>query len=288
MGFFDEVDSIGIAEDHILSVVKLEDKEARALLQRYREVRQELRDRLDTLRGDTFTAQQLRGTLLQVDLAIDAMSKGLRDGMGNATQQLSIVGVENLLKEIKTFEDRFTGAVVPINLNAALIASDTANFLLNQKEASIDAYSESIRAGITNSLTNAVIEQKPLSTVVRELGQYFQGEEWRLERIARTELHNVYSQGKLSTMRELRDSGSVDDLEKALVHPLDKRTGEDSKYLAKLNPIIPIDEYFEYRWAGKKRRFLVPPDRPNDRAILVPYREEWGKASGDSLFRTGR
>jgi hypothetical protein len=64
------------------------------------------------------------------------------------------------------------------------------------------------------------------------------------------------------------------------MHPMDRRTGKDSMELAYEHPTIPIDEPFKFTWKGFTRVFMNPPDRPNDRAVMVPYRKEWGKLKG--------
>jgi hypothetical protein len=64
-------------------------------------------------------------------------------------------------------------------------------------------------------------------------------------------------------------------LKKALIHPMDARTADDSKMLSKINPIVDINEPFRYTYGKHERVFMYPPDRPNDRAILVPYKKEW-------------
>jgi hypothetical protein len=272
--FFAQVDDMGIVENHIQSVLKLEDAEASRLLRRYREIRGDLRDRLDRLPGDTFTAQQLRGVMTQVDGAIQAMNSSLQTGMKDAAFGAAMKGVEDQIKELRAFSEKFVGAVVPINLNAQLVAQDTQNFLLNRYESSLDAYTEDVRNNLVLSLTNESLMESPYSTVVRKLGAFFQGEEWKLHRIARTELHNVYNTGKLNGMTEVQDT-TLPDLMKTLIHPMDGRTGADSKYAARLDLIVPLDEPFKYRWKGETRVFMVPPDRPNDRSILVPYRQAW-------------
>lgn len=274
MPFFERVDSLGIVERHIQEVLKLEDKDASRLLKRYREVRQELRDRLDRFPEDTFSAQRMRGVLVQVDGAIAAMSESLKTGMKDVAGDAALLGVEHQLLEIRAFQDEFEGAVIPINLNAQLVAEDTERFLINRHQASLDAYSEDVRSNLVQSLTNESLAQSSLSTVVRKLGAFFQGEEWKLLRIARTELHNVYSVGKLNGMREVKND-YIPDLKKALMHPMDARTGDDSKALAAEDPAVPLDKPFVQRWKGKTFTFMAPPNRPNDRAILVPYRKGW-------------
>ncbi len=51
----------------------------------------------------------------------------------------------------------------------------------------------------------------------------------------------------------------------------DDKTGEDSWFYYDEKQVKPIDEPFNYTWEGKERVFMTPPDRPNDRNILIPY-----------------
>lgn len=274
MAFFEEVDELGIVEQHIQSLQRLEEGKSKDLLRTYREVRRELRDRLDTLPGDTFTAQRLRGVLLQVETAIAAMGDGLKRDLNEAGIDLGTSGVDQLVSEIKKFSRHFEGAVIPINVDALAIATDTNNFLINQKEASIDAYSEDVRQLMVQQITQASLEQISLAQLTQRIGRFFLGEEWKLLRIGRTELHNIYNVAKMKGMNDIKDR-FLPDLKKTLIHPIDSRTGEDSKKLARENPIIEIDKPFKFSFKGKERVFMAPPDRPNDRAILVPVREAW-------------
>lgn len=274
MPFFEDVDSLEIVETHIQKLQKLEQEDARRLLKEYKRIRQDLRDRLDVLPSDTFTAQQLRGVLVQVEAAISAMERSLIDILFTVSHETSQKSIEDLLEEIERFEDEFTGAVTPIDIDQVLIATDTRNFLINRYESSVKAYSADVRQTITQHVSQAAIEEISMSELIRRLSRYMIGEEWKLQRIARTELHHVYNLAKMRGMGEIRDK-FIPNLKKTLIHPMDGRTGDDSKKLAQINPIIPIDEPFRYNYKGKERVFSVPPDRPNDRAILVPYREEW-------------
>jgi hypothetical protein len=182
---------------------------------------------------------------------------------------------KNLTKEIKRFEKEFTGAEVPLNLDAAVVASKTSNFLFERHESSLESYSKALRQDFAMELTEAVLIGKTNSEIVMELGQKFKGEEWKLQRIARTELHNVYNISKINNMVELKESGDIPDLMKTLFHPMDDRTAKDSKALNSKNPKIPIEEPFKFKWKDEERIFMAPPDRPNDRAILLPYRPDW-------------
>lgn len=272
--YFSNIDSEGIAERHVEQVLRLEEQAAKNLLRRYRQVRQELRDRLDMLPEGTFTSTQLSGTLLQIERAIEAMNAALMDGMRDEGSALSNEGVRHLEAELRRYEREFRGAVVPLNLNAIQVTADVSNFKLNQYKASLDAYGSQLVRDMSLQLGNSVLQNRNVSQVVQDLGKFFQGEEWRLLRIARTELHSTYAMGKWEGMKQASQT-AVPGLKKAVYTPMDHRTSEDSIYFMSLNQIKELDEPFEYTWNGKKRIFQFPPDRPNDRSTLIPAHDDW-------------
>lgn len=274
MSFIDQVDELGIIEQTVARVEKLEESEARKLLKRFKEIRQDLRDRLDIFQAEQFSAQQTRGVLLQVNAAIDAMNNALKQDIQVGAETMAANGADDLAQEIRKFSGEFTGAVIPININSALIGLDTKNFLINRFETSINSYSENLRAILAGQLTNLSIQEIPFDTMLRKLSRFWIGEEWKLRRIARTELHNLYNLGKMNGMKAVKEE-QIPTLKKALFHPMSSRTGEDSKLLAKINPIVEIEKPFKFLWKGKQREFMAPPDRPNDRAVLIPFMREW-------------
>lgn len=267
-----------MGEDHAAMILGLSEKEAKRVLKSYENVRRELRDRLDKIPAGTFTAQKMGATLVQLDLAIQKMGKGLVGDMKDSVTMASEKGIEDLIKELKKWDKKFTGAIKSINIKAVEAAADTQSFLFNQYDASIDSYNAFLRSKMAQSLSESVVAEDSMSDVVGRLGKVFLGEQWKLEQITRTELHGVYARGKLSGMKKLwgDGEGSIPDLKKTLYHPMDKRTGEDSKWLNQNNLIVPVDEPFKYTWNGKVREYMAPPDRPNDRSILIPYRDAWG------------
>jgi hypothetical protein len=179
-----------------------------------------------------------------------------------------------LISEINKFSKIFTGAVVPLNLNAAIIAQDTSNFLFNRYESSVSAYTEGLRGQLASGLVESVLAQDSYPEVIGKIGQYFAGEEWKINRIARTELHNMYNKAKLRGMGEVQEN-TLPALKKSLYHPMDSRTGKDSQFAARKHLVADIDKPFVYQWNGSKREFMTPPDRPNDRSILIPYQADW-------------
>lgn len=283
MAFFEDPKVNELAQRHIKDISKLEESESKALLRRYRDIRRELADRLALTPGDTFTAQRLRGVLVQVDAAISQMGSSLKAGMAESGQKASIRGSDHLIREIQKFDKEFTGAATPIDLDKFRISNDTTSLLANQYDVSIDAYSQQVRADISRGLTNAAIEQTSFYETTQRLNKFFLGEEWKLLRIARTELHNIYSLSKQNGLQDIKEQ-FLPDLKKTLFHPMDERTGADSKQAAQANLIVAVDKPFRYVFTrvradgsvvSEERVFMVPPDRPNDRSIMIPYRDSW-------------
>lgn len=280
--FFDEVDSTGIVENHIKQVLKLEHGEAEFILSDYKDIRRDLVDRLSRLPPGKFTAQHLRGVLAQVNGAIIALNKSLHGESVKGAYKAALLGVDGLMNQMKVFDEKFTGAVTPINLNAALIAHDTSNLLASKYKTNLDQYGNGLYQQISNGLFSAVTGEATMDEVIGRVSGFFNGKEWELHRIVRTELHNVVNLGKQNGMTELLDE--VPDLLKTLMHPMDSRTGDDSKWAAHLKLVAQVDEPFQYKWKGEWRVFMAPPDRPNDRSVMVPYRKEWGRTRGSAFI----
>ncbi len=279
MDFFSDSNVMDLAEFHATKILGLEESLSTKIIDSYKRVRHELRDRLDSLPSGSFTAQRVRSVLVQVDAALDSMNTGLLDNMDNASGSAAEMGASHLIDEIRKWDKHFTGAAQPINLDVVTLEADNSTFLFNHRElykSGMTAYSAQLRGRMAQGLMDASVEQLPMGEVVQRLSKTFLGEEWKLQRIVRTELHNVYSSVKLNSMSKLAED-DIPDLRKTLYNPLDSRTADDSKYEESLHLVVPVDEPFEYTWKGKVRRFQAPPDRPNDRQILIPYREAWGR-----------
>jgi hypothetical protein len=196
---------------------------------------------------------------------------------------MSSRGVFHVEREINKFEKYFEGSTQPIDLESILLASEANTFLVNKFEVSIDAYSADLRSQITSNLVQGLAlrdtNQRTVSQINQDVGRFFLGEEWKINRIVRTEMHNIYNFSKLNALDAATET--LPDLKKSLMHPMDARTGDDSKKLARENPVVDIDEPFRFTFKGKVRIFMFPPDRPNDRSILVPFRESWDRRAAE-------
>lgn len=285
MNFFESLDVFDVIENNVTEFASLQDSEIKKLLLLYRKVKVTIAKRLRYVSNDTFTAQQLRATLIQIEFAISQLENDLAGSLADITDNVASMGVGHMVDEVAAFSEEFTGAVMPLDVDVGLVVQDTSNFLFNRFEASIANYGNSLRQKIATGLAEMVTVPTPLDAMVRTIGNFFDGESWQILRIARTELHNIYSFAKLNGMKQA-DVG----LKKTLYHPKDARTGEDSIFLMShaKQMIKNLNEPFEYWWNGKARRgsfdgssggyhrvFQNPPDRPNDRSVLIPYHPGW-------------
>lgn len=271
-----------LVQNHIDQISSLEEDKVKLLQKRYKAIRQDLRDRLDVIGSGTFTAQRLRSILLQVETALEAMRKGLQDEMSAASTEAAILGSEDLIREVERFDNIFTGAAREINVDTVLVSSQTTNYLFNRHEASLEAYSADLRSNISRRMSDLAIQEVPTSQIVSDLGKFFLGEEWKLMRLARTEVHHTYNLSRQNTL--FRVAADDNALKKTLFHPMDHRTDDDSKQAAAKELVVAVDEPFQYTFRRKRsdgsiveveRVFMVPPDRPNDRSIMVPYKKSW-------------
>ena len=278
MPFFNDARVVSLLESNIAHIEKLSEKEQKKLLSVFKETRRELQDRLLVIPSGTFSEQQLNVVLIQVQAAIDAISQELKSQMIDSSKIISKAGISRLIKEIESFSSYFEHSIQPLSIDRVLIATEANNFLINKYKASLDAYSQSLRSQITSNIVKSMAvkdnHERAVYRLVTNIGKFFIGEEWKIRRIVRTELSNIYNYSKMKTMSKLSES-AIPKLKKSLYHPIDHRTGEDSKLLNAKNPILDINKPFVFKYKGKTRTFQFPPDRPNDRSVLIPIKKSW-------------
>lgn len=224
---------------------------------------------------ETFTQARAKVVREQIQETVERARRGGNKVISKAFGNVRRTAGDDTKNEVERFENEFKGIRTPIPHEAIALSTDPRNFLLNRFKASMDAYDDGLRSTMERILSGAIVKRDNYSQAAASLRREIHGiDKWRLARIARTELHYIYNVSKVDAMRSIRRH-HIPGLMKGLVHPMDGRTAEDSKELADLNPVIPIDNSFKYTYRGQKREFFAPPDRPNDRAVLVPIDKAW-------------
>ena len=271
-------EDIPIFERNASRIEGLELNQIRRLLKIYKEAKKKLTNEILFTVDNTFTQARMKYALDQVEIMIQALNKKLKDELRFGFDNVFLQGLEDSGNEVNTLEKKFNGLKVPVNIDAIINSANPDTFLFNQYQTSIETYSQGLRVQFQRALNNSLIMNKTWSQAVFDMEQVFNGSEYILQRIARTELHNIYSNSKFNGFLSIRDK-YFPDLKKTLYHPMDARTGDDSKVAAAKNLIVDLDKPFTYTFKqGNKtitRTFQFPPDRANDRSILVPYRESY-------------
>jgi nicotinamide mononucleotide adenylyltransferase len=144
----------------------------------------------------------------------------------------------------------------------------------------------SINAAMVKRLNQEVAEGATLGQAIAGLAEEMDKQWWQVERFVRTETSYAFNrahqagiealQAEDQTVR-MRWTEHVDDITGA---PLDNRVGQDSLVLHGQVAVhgklfhMPPDPRTPKGMEGKE--WAHPPNRPNDRAVLLPWRSGWG------------
>lgn len=262
----------------------LELRGVRRLRSMYSAARTDLSTRLGKLmeagRGATFTAHQLRQVMAQLNDTLLAFDDKFRTHLNRESRLSSALAQKHLLREVSKLEQVFMGAT-PV-LQTAQVAvlqglyQRTQPTLLRRHKQSMTLYRTPVVQKIEERLALSLVKGETVGEAVDAVAGVdgiFEGQRWRAERITRTELAYSYGLNKQTTMEELR-ARDLPDLQKRLVATLDSRTGEDS--IEVNGQTVAVDDPFVWTdRKGEEHEYMQPPNRPNDREVVIPWREGW-------------
>ena len=273
--FFEALDETKVVERNIRRIVSMELDQVRRFQKIYKAVLNDLNRKIQQYRGSqTFTEAQasvLRVELEQLKKSLERASIPL---MGDLLEDNTEQAATDTEKEINAFERKFLGIRQRLPFEAIRISMDRGTYLINNLAASLEKYNDGIRQEMERIISEGILGRKTYQGIRNEMGLALpQFEGWKLARIVRTESHSIYNASKMLALRETKEA-YLPDLKKTRITPLDGRTGEDSLHEKNLNLVVEVDEPFVYNWKGERREFYTI-DRPNDRGIVVPYREAW-------------
>lgn len=240
----------------------------------------ELGRRLAALKGkpDSFRAVQAKRMLTQVGVVQKGLGKGLVGLVEGLGEEAAGVGAEQTIKALVDGQKAHGGQ--PLALREAsmfdrAVAGTRASILTRLGEAGDEGvmarYGTKTVEAFEKRLQLGVATGKSLDEIADDLTEdspFLQGapRSWA-ERISRTEVHGALSRaGSLAIADADEQLGDVAQILSAV---FDDRVGADS--LAVHGQCRRVGEEFE-SWYGS---FAAPPDRPNDRGIVVPQRIAW-------------
>lgn len=235
-----------------------------------------------------FEETQMRATLAQIRQTLAEVTEGIRDSVMTGARRATELAVEDTAEYLRAADRQFRGVgVQPLALDEGAMLSravkGTNSTLLRRLGSSEEKKDRKARVGILeryglntverfeDKLRMGMITRKPWDEMRSDLiaeSPFLQGQpgHWA-ERIVRTEVMGAHGKASLESFQQVAEE--FDDMCKILAATFDVKTASDS--YAVHGQVRRTDEPFE-SWFGE---YDHPPNRPNDREVVVPHRTGW-------------
>lgn len=238
-------------------------------------------------KGQTFQAHHLRMVLVQVEQGLKMFHGALDVNLRGAGKIAVALAPRHLVNAVKKLEKQFTGHAPILQVEQAAVVrgiyKKVTPSLLDRYQKSWEFYTRPVVEKVKLELAQALLQGDTVDDAVERVAGtdgVFAAERWRAERIVRTELSYSYGVTQQAAIAEMRRR-DVPDLQKKLIATFDDRTGDDSKELH--GQVREADEPFVWTRVTKKGaetiRYMMPPNRPNDREVVIPWRPDWTDSS---------
>ena len=232
----------------------------------------------------SFTATQLRSTLAQVRAVLTPLQNDMKGVVLDQGKKAAEQSATAASRYLSSAEKHFKGSTARLPLDQARLVdravAGTESSVLSRllggqhegkKTGILQRYGHNVVQHFEDVLQQRLIQKTPWDEVKQQLieGSPFlqQAPAHWAERIVRTETMNQAGRATQATIDESQKT--LGDMCKIISSTFDARTGADS--YAVHGQIRRPSESFE-SWFGS---FMHPPDRPNDRGIVVPHRISW-------------
>lgn len=279
-----------VFESHLGQLKRhVENNGVKGLRKLYRDTQADLRKRLLAAGGEgstTATATQLKAMIAQTEAALAILQRKLKKHLEDVSKTATTLGARHAVDEFLQLEAMFTGTTPVLGLERAAIfrglTGDTHSSLLSRHQRSSAAWSLNVINEIEKALAVGAMAQKPIDQMVPDVMKALgDAPRWRAERIVRTELAHAHGAAKHAAMtRTAKDLGETE-LKKRLIETFDDRTGDDSFLVH--GQTVPVEKPFTWKHKVRGRwvvtPYMHPPNRPNDRAVVIPWRDEWDETA---------
>lgn len=263
----------------------------------YRDATAEFERKLSAAIGSgasPFTIQQHQALLAQARLGMARVSRQLGTELGDQTARTQEASARALISDIKTLEKRATGAVVQLPIEQASrfmgVVDRRRTSLLKLNRTSMLRYGGGVVSKIESALSQSLLTGETGYKAIDRVSGAMDGEWWRAERVVRTETAWAYNATQMDAIGDsaqafpdmmMRWTELVADVS---LTKLDVRVGDDScamhGQLARPGAFftMPLINPGNLKVSASLlgRQWDQPPNRPNDRAVLQPWRPGWG------------
>lgn len=257
-----------------------------------REAQQELDARLASIETigagpGSYSALSTRAAIEQVQATTMNLSRGLKVALLDSTRASATAATGNVIDHLTRMDKLFKGVgVQPIALDNARMfdraVMGTESSLLRRLSSGqnaatptgqgiLERYGTAVISSFEDRLQMAAITRQPwadVRTAITKESPFLESApSYWAERIVRTECMAGYNKGTFEATREADDT--LGDVVKILCASFDNRTASDSYALH--GQIRRPEEAFQW-WKGL---YQHPPNRPNDREVVVMHRISW-------------
>jgi hypothetical protein len=226
----------------------------------------------------SWTAARSAAVLTQLAGAVRGLSARQLSLLRRALPKIAAQAQRDTVAWFETLDRDFLGAAQPLRWAALEWLEGYSRPLLQSRlriyRASFARYGAETVSTIEDEVAKTVLFGEGWDTaresVWKATKHIVEDRQWMVDRIVRTETATVYNS---TTMAALLEEDEPDDpMLKKLVAVFDPVTGTDSKLLH--GQTRRVTELFTDVLRGRK--FDAPPNRPNDREIVVGWRASWG------------
>jgi uncharacterized protein with HEPN domain len=173
---------------------------------------------------------------------------------------------DHIEDEIEAWLSFYGAEARTINLGA--VASLEVETLIERYQESLAAYGQTVANRIRDDIANGIISRESINSIVDGVRASINGEQWRAERIVRTEMMNAYNEAHYQGLLEAQRT-DIPELQKSCIATFDARTDADS--LPVNGQVQDLGDPFV---DGDGRQYLHPPGRPNDREKEIAWLPE--------------
>jgi len=252
-----------------------------------RQLAERLRDSAELRNADgsrAFSVAQMTAVQRQVQDLQRFLSSNIDKVIRDVASITAEGAAEDTIRYLEQAERQFTGVGRALGLKTAAVlnraSKKTESSVLRRirkdkkhpaNEGVVRRYSNRVVRHFEETLMIRMIARQPWGQVrdaLIEGSDFLKGQpaHWA-ERIARTETMAAHNRAAYESTKAAQEQ--LGDMVRILSATFDSRTGADS--YAVHGQIRRVDEPFDW-WGGS---YMQPPNRPNDREIVVPFRLSW-------------
>ncbi len=250
--------------------------------------------RIGATPAGTFTHQQLTGLLAQIKLGLARLQAPLRYAVEESATTVGVHAARTLLQDAAKLERHFSGAVISLPLleSARLrgLVDGQVSSLMRVHATSMARFGAQLVGRMEEELGASLSLGETHTQAIDRIMNTGDLQWYRAERIVRTEMAFSAGRSARAAADEQAEELDGDMWSRWTEHvsdegmPLDDRVGVDSE--AMHGQVAPPGEPFTQPPTNRQgdlvgdslvgQEWLSPPNRPNDRAVLVPWRASWG------------